>query len=162
MTKKSILSAVLTGLMIFALMWLYLRIRWMMLVPVVLMILLVITPLTMRRGRELIARERTSVLTQTGADIPLDYNKNRVRRGFLMMLFFLWLAPALTTLIPGGTLFIAAYIPVAFVCVFGEIAIAKAWRDFRFSVKIYWAMNISATLTLSALMFGARMLLGYS
>lgn len=162
MTKKSILSAVLTGFSIFALFWLYLRIEWMLLVPVLLILLLVVTPLTMRSGSNLVARERMSVLTQMGADLPISYNKSKVLRGFFMMLIFLWLAPALTTLIPGGTLFLAAYIPVTLICVFSEVAIAKTWRDFNYSPKLYWLMNISATLVLSALLFGVRMLIGYN
>ena len=162
MTKKSILSAVLTGLTVFALFWLYLRIGWMLLVPVVLMLLLFVTPLTMRQGRDLVMRERTSVLTQMGAELPINYNKNKVWRGFFMMLVFLWLAPALTTLIPGGTLFLAAYIPVALICIFSEIAISKTWRDFNYSPKLYWLMNISATLVLSALLLGVRLLIGYN
>ena len=158
MKKRDIFWLIFGCVAIAALAWMYIRMSWMLLVPVVLLLLLVVTPLTMRRGKDIVVRERTSVMTQIAADIPLSYDKKRVRFGFFLMLAYLWLAPALTTLIPGGTLFLAAYIPVAMICVFGEAAILKTWVDFRFSVGKFWLMNAVVTLVLSALLLTVRIL----
>lgn len=162
MNKSQVLGMALGGASVAALIWLYVSIRWMLLIPVALLIFLVLTPLMMRNGKDLVVHERTKLLTRIGADLPAEYNKKNVWLGFFLMLAFLWLAPAATTLIPGGALFIAAYIPVLLICVFGEVAISKMWRDFRFSVKKYWIMNISITLVLSAVFFGVRLIAGYS
>ncbi len=162
MNKKLIFGIILGAAAVVLLVWFVINLKWLALIPAALMVIMVVCPLVMRRGRDIVTRERTAFLNQISADLPAEFDRKKVRKGYVMMLLFLWIAPALTMLIPGGTVWIAAFVPVSIVCLIAEIAVSKTWRDFRFSISAYWFMNIGIVTALSAAMFALRALIGYA
>ncbi len=122
-------------------MLLYSIVKWWILLVIPVGAATVLFPLMMKHGVKILNDERESVYAQLAHNMPVQYNKKRIFRGFAELLLLMWLLPPIPFIV-AGDLYVAILPIITVVIIVVEAVAANIWVDIGWSKAKYWLMNI--------------------
>lgn len=122
-------------------MLLYSIVKWWILLVIPVGAATVLFPLMMKHGVKILNDERESVYAQLAHNMPVQYNKKQIFRGFAELLLLMWLLPPIPFIV-AGDLYVAILPIITVVIIVVEAVAANIWVDIGWSKAKYWLMNI--------------------
>ena len=120
---------------------LYSIVKWWILLVIPVGAATVLFPLMMKHGVKILNDERESVYAQLAHNMPVQYNKKHIFRGFAELLLLMWLIPPIPFIV-AGDLYVAILPIITIVIIVVEAVAANIWVDIGWSKAKYWLMNI--------------------
>jgi len=101
---------------------------------------------SMHQGKEMLLYECFIVKEQLNHDLPVDFNKRRVKMGFLLSFAPIYVIMLIASLIPGGWLWVVPYLPFFIICLILTYMSHGFVEVFNFSHGKYRLCHLGAHL----------------
>ena len=101
----------------------------------------VLFPLMMRHGLKILNKELEIVYALLARNMPMQYNRGRIFRGFAELLLLMWLIP-IVPFIVAGDLWVAILPIITIVIIVVEALASNIWAEIGWSKGKFWMMNI--------------------